>query len=159
MKRRAKATPPGKAETPKAETLKLSGQGGEGKQERTSPPAPLPIGRGEGGSVRGGEGMRRAKATPPGKAEIPKAETLKLSGQGGEGRAGALPTGHLFLTKPQMAGVLQVSVRTVTSMMANGELPFLRFQGRLIRFRLEDVQRQFTEKALVCNGAKAKENA
>ncbi len=96
---------------------------------RTSPPAPLPIGRGEGGSVRGGEGMP------------------------------ALPPGQMFFTKPQMAGILQVSVRTVTSMMANGELCYLKLRGRFVRFRLEDVQRRLNETAFVCNGAKAKDNA
>ena len=110
---------------------------------RTSPPAPLPIGRGEGGSVRGGEG------TPPGKAEIPKAETLKLSSQGGEGKVVAPAAEHLFLTKPQMAGVLQVSVRTLSSMMARHEIPFVRIGARSIRFRLEEVQRYLSEHALV----------
>lgn len=71
----------------------------------------------------------------------------------------ALPAGHLFLTKPQMAGVLQVSVRCITDMMKRGEIPFLKLRGRFVRFRLEDVQRHLSEHALVCNGAPEKEGA
>ncbi len=61
----------------------------------------------------------------------------------------ALPPGHLFLTKAQMAGVLQVSVRCVTDMMKRGEIPFLKLRGRFVRFRLEDVQQHLTATALV----------
>lgn len=69
------------------------------------------------------------------------------------GEAGALtPAGALLLTKAQMAGVLQVSVRCVSDMMKRGELPYLKLRGRFVRFRLEDVQRRLNETALVCNG-------
>lgn len=61
----------------------------------------------------------------------------------------ALPAGHLFLTKPQMAGLLQVSVRTITAMMVRQEIPYLKLRGRFVRFRIEDVQRHLTETALV----------
>ncbi len=92
------------------------------KPPRTSPPAPLPIGC-------------------------------------GEGSAGALLAGHLFLTKPQLAGILQISVRCITDMMKRGELDYLKLRGRFVRFRLEDVQRRLNETALVCNRAPEKEGA
>ena len=49
-----------------------------------------------------------------------------------------------------MAALLQVSVRCVTDMMKRGELPYLKLRGGFVRFRLEDVQRRFSETALVC---------
>jgi excisionase family DNA binding protein len=58
-----------------------------------------------------------------------------------------------------MGCVLQVSIRTITAMMASGELPYLKLRGRFVRFRLEDVQRHLSEHALVCNGAAEKEVA
>jgi excisionase family DNA binding protein len=61
-----------------------------------------------------------------------------------------LPPGHLLLTKEQMSGVIQVSIRTITAMMASGELPYLKLRGRFVRFRLEDVHRHLSEHALVC---------
>jgi excisionase family DNA binding protein len=82
------------------------------------------------------------------------------SPQRGEGTLiASLPTGQIYLTKAQMAAVLQVSIRTIGSMMASGELCFLRLKGRFIRFRLEDVQRQLNETALVCNRPADKEGA
>jgi len=65
----------------------------------------------------------------------------------------ALPPGFIYLTKPQMAGILQVSVRCVWEMMQRGELPFFRLRGRFIRFRLEEVHQRLKETSFVCNGA------
>lgn len=64
---------------------------------------------------------------------------------------GALPpSGAVFLTKAQMAALLQVSVRCITDMMKRGELPYLKLRGGFVRFRLDDVHRRFSETALVC---------
>jgi excisionase family DNA binding protein len=57
---------------------------------------------------------------------------------------------HRFFTKLQLARLLQVSVTTLNLMMKRGELPFLKINNRLVRFRLEDVQRRLTETVLVC---------
>jgi excisionase family DNA binding protein len=51
----------------------------------------------------------------------------------------ALPVGVLLYTKVQMATLLQVSVRCVERMMRGGELSYLKLNGRLVRFGLEDV--------------------
>ncbi len=71
----------------------------------------------------------------------------------------ALPPGQMFLTKAQMAALLQVSIRTITAMMAKKEIPFLRLKGRLIRFCLDDVHRHLIKTALVSSDAPAKEGA
>ena len=69
-----------------------------------------------------------------------------------EKMVGALPPpGAVFLTKAQMAALLQVSVRCITDMMKRGELPYLKLRGGFVRFRLEDVQRRLSETALVCH--------
>jgi excisionase family DNA binding protein len=51
-----------------------------------------------------------------------------------------------LLTKTEMGGWLQVSVRTVTTMMARGELPFVKLKGRLVRFYLPAVVNKLTGK-------------
>lgn len=61
------------------------------------------------------------------------------------------PSDAVFLTKAQMAALLQVSVRCITDMMKRGELPYLKLRGGFVRFRLEDVQRRLSETALVCH--------
>ena len=57
----------------------------------------------------------------------------------------------LLFTKAQMAAMLQISIRCLTDMMKRGEVGFLRLNGRLVRFRAEDVLRRLSEVALVCN--------
>lgn len=49
-----------------------------------------------------------------------------------------------FLTKPEMAQVLKISLRTLTAMMRRGEIDFIRLGKRLVRFRLEDVERRLS---------------
>lgn len=56
-----------------------------------------------------------------------------------------LPVGVLLYTKTQMATLLQVSVRCVERMMRGGELSYLKLNGRLVRFRLEDVNQLGTK--------------
>ena len=48
-----------------------------------------------------------------------------------------LPT--TYLTKQDVARLLQVSVRTVENFMSRGLLPFFRI-GRTVRFRLKDIE-------------------
>jgi excisionase family DNA binding protein len=62
----------------------------------------------------------------------------------------ALPAGHGILTKPELAKHLKVSIRTITEMMKRGELAYIKINGRLVRFRLEDVHARLTETCLVC---------
>ena len=70
-----------------------------------------------------------------------------------------LPARPRYFTKAEMAEMLQVSLRTITEMMSRGELAYLKIGGRLVRFRLEDVERRLNETALVCNGVAGKEQA
>jgi excisionase family DNA binding protein len=64
----------------------------------------------------------------------------------------ALPTEETFLTKPELARLLKVSLRTITKMMAQGDLPYLKLNGRLVRFRLADVNRRLSETAVAGKG-------
>ncbi len=64
-----------------------------------------------------------------------------------------LPAGERFFTKPEMAKLLKVSIRTVSEMMTRGELAYLKIGGRLVRFRLADAERRLNETVLVCKGA------
>jgi excisionase family DNA binding protein len=45
------------------------------------------------------------------------------------------------LTKAELARHLQVCPRTVDYLMARRKIPFIRLSGRLVRFRLADVER------------------
>ena len=63
-----------------------------------------------------------------------------------------LPAGERFFTKREMARLLKVSVRTVTLMMHRGELAYLKIGGRLVRFRLADVERSLKETVWICHG-------
>ena len=47
-----------------------------------------------------------------------------------------------FLTRQEMARVLRVSLRTLDTMVAAGEIPCVRLRGRLVRFWVEDVVRK-----------------
>jgi excisionase family DNA binding protein len=57
----------------------------------------------------------------------------------------------ICVTKPEVARLLKISLRTVTRLMRNGALPYLRL-GWAVRFRLDDVQRYLNEHCLVCEG-------
>ena len=46
---------------------------------------------------------------------------------------------RIWLTKAETAAHLRVSTRTVDRLTATGALTSYRHQGRLLRFRLEDV--------------------
>jgi len=65
----------------------------------------------------------------------------------------AVPAGEGIFTKPELAKHLKVSIRTITEMMKRGELAYIKINGRLVRFRLEDVHARLTETCLVCNEA------
>ena len=54
-----------------------------------------------------------------------------------------------FLTRHELAEALKVSVRTVDTMLAGGEIPHLRLHGNFVRFYLPDVVRHLTATALV----------
>jgi len=49
-----------------------------------------------------------------------------------------------FLTRHELAEALNVSLRTVDTMLASGEIPHLRLHGNFIRFYLPDVVRHLT---------------
>jgi hypothetical protein len=57
--------------------------------------------------------------------------------------------GIVGLTKAQMAGALQISVRSLNGLMARGEVAYWRIGGRLIRFRVEDAVKRMNETVLV----------
>ena len=61
------------------------------------------------------------------------------------------PPGGGFYTKPEIAAIMRVSVRTVSEMMVRGEISYLKFNRRLVRFRLDDVNRRLTETVLFCH--------
>jgi excisionase family DNA binding protein len=63
-----------------------------------------------------------------------------------------IPQGVVLYTKPQLAVLLQVSVRSVTNMMGRGEISYLKIGGRLVRFRIDEVNRRLTETVGVCKG-------
>lgn len=54
-----------------------------------------------------------------------------------------------FFTRQELADCLKVSVRTVDTMVAGGEIPHLRLHGNFIRFYLPDVVRHLSATALV----------
>jgi hypothetical protein len=68
---------------------------------------------------------------------------------GTKGTHGRVPGGAVALTKGQMAGALQISVRSLNSMMAKGQIDFWRITPRLVRFRIEDAVRRMNETVLV----------
>ena len=79
--------------------------------------------------------------------------TWNLSGESPDttGESPVLPTEERVFTKPELAKHLKVSIRTITEMMKRGELAYIKINGRLVRFRLEDVHARLTETCLVCN--------
>jgi hypothetical protein len=79
--------------------------------------------------------------------------SARLSRRGGEGAVLTLrelqAIGVVALTKTQMAGALQISVRSLNGMMARGEISFFRIGSRLVRFRVEDALKRMSETVLV----------
>jgi len=57
--------------------------------------------------------------------------------------------GVVGLTKTQMAGAIQVSVRTLCGMMARQEIAYWRIGTRIVRFRIEDAVRRMNQTVLV----------
>jgi excisionase family DNA binding protein len=60
----------------------------------------------------------------------------------------AEPRAIPFLTRQELAVVLQVGLRTVDAMVAAGEIPTVRLRTSIVRFYLPDVVRQLTATAL-----------
>ena len=110
------------------------------------------------------------------KAVIAKAESRKLKAESRGGKAGGwrpeapsgkrqaarrrhvtycdrIPEGVLLYTRFQMAELLQVSLRCLGEMMQRGEVSYLKINGRMVRFRIEDVNRRLNETSLVWNEA------
>jgi hypothetical protein len=58
----------------------------------------------------------------------------------------------VLFTKPQMAAMLQISIRCLNGLMQRGEISFLKLNGKLVRFRVEDALRRLSEVALVGGG-------
>ena len=71
----------------------------------------------------------------------------------------ALPLDERFFTKPEMAKLMKVSIRCLSDMMRRGEVSFLKINGRLVRFRLQDVNKRLGETVLVNNAPTEKEGA
>ena len=65
----------------------------------------------------------------------------------GEHGSGKMKPGERYFTRAELARILKVSVRKVDSMIAYREIPVLRL-GKLVRFRLEDVERVLNETML-----------
>lgn len=63
-----------------------------------------------------------------------------------------VPQGVLLYTKTQMAALLQVSMRCLNEMMANGQISYLKIGGKLVRFRAAHVLRRLRETSFVCHG-------
>jgi excisionase family DNA binding protein len=63
-----------------------------------------------------------------------------------------LPPEERFFTKPELAKVMKVSVRCITDMMRRGEIRYLKINGHLVRFRLQDVNQRLSETVLFCEG-------
>src|SRR5690348_6356733 len=76
-----------------------------------------------------------------------KVETVDWRSGAGGSNSGGHPV--QFLTRRELAEVLKISVRTVDTMLAGGELPHLRIHGNFIRFYLPDVVQHLTATALV----------
>lgn len=52
----------------------------------------------------------------------------------------------LLLTLEQAARQMQISVRTLSRMAARGDVPCVRFGPRIVRFRLDTIQRVVLER-------------
>ena len=74
---------------------------------------------------------------------------IEQSESGGQRPPTSGDGGLRFLTRRELAEALKVSVRTVDTMVAGGEIPHLRLHGNFIRFYLPDVVRHLSATALV----------
>ena len=93
------------------------------------------------------EDRRRSRSGPPHRGmatEDRKGESRKTEG------GIVLPPEERFFTKPELAKVMKVSVRCVTDMMRRGEIRYLKINGHLVRFRLQDVNQRLSETVLFC---------
>jgi excisionase family DNA binding protein len=84
-------------------------------------------------------------ATPEGMDRLQDAAEergLELGLNGDVDPAGLAGQGERLWKRKELAPVLRVSLRTLDTMVALGEIPCLRLRGRLVRFRLEDVLRK-----------------
>jgi len=57
--------------------------------------------------------------------------------------------GVVGLTKAQMAGVIQISVRSLNGMIARGEISYWQIGKRIKRFSIEEAIKRMNEKVLV----------
>jgi excisionase family DNA binding protein len=83
-----------------------------------------------------------------------KLETRKPNGEAPAALSASSPLGGessaiRFLTREELAEALKISVRTVDTMVAGGEIPHLRLHGNFIRFYLPDVVRHLSATALI----------
>lgn len=62
-----------------------------------------------------------------------------------------VPQGVLLYTKPQVAALLQVSMRCLAEMMRDGSISYFKLRGRLVRFRASHVLRRLKETSYVCH--------
>jgi excisionase family DNA binding protein len=54
-----------------------------------------------------------------------------------------------LMTKKDVAAYLKLSLRTVSTLMNNGDLPYIRLNGRSVRFMLETVQNAMARRSTV----------
>lgn len=59
-----------------------------------------------------------------------------------------LPDWNELLTRKQVAQLLKVHPLTISRMTARGELPMIKANRRLVRFRRTDVQKWINERAV-----------
>ena len=131
------------------------------KRQQPSTPRPGPV-------AHSRPLARPSAGLSQGKIPLAVSQPSQVPGQGGEG-VGKWPTlppwidpklaGVVLFTKPQMAAMLQISVRTLCTMMKRGEVSYLRLNERLVRFRIEDVLRRLTEVGLVRKSNDGREGA
>jgi excisionase family DNA binding protein len=57
------------------------------------------------------------------------------------------PPGQTYCTRVELARILHVSVRKIDAMIAAKEIPVLHL-GKMVRFRLEDVERRLNQAML-----------
>lgn len=57
--------------------------------------------------------------------------------------------GVVGLTKAQMAGAIQISVRSLNGMIARGDISYWRIGKRIRRFNIEDAIKRMNERVLV----------
>ena len=71
---------------------------------------------------------------------VPPFEPAGATRRGGD-------TASYLLTREKLAEALDVSLRTVDLMLADGEITPMRLPGKLVRFYLPDVLQELREKA------------